>query len=111
MTTKERADSAALIERFREVVSGPLELIVEGAVAYWLEDHAGQRLGPESDRSLAPLFLALGLARDGRDPDTLLMCARLGNGVRFEIGSGVNLIDIAEHAAGIPRSPRTPKEA
>ena len=111
MRTKATPDTRTTVEHVRHMLQGPLELIVEGAVAYWLEDHAGQCLGPESDRSLAPLFLALGLAREGRDPDTLLMCARLGNGERFEIGSGVNLIDIAEHAAGIPRSPRTPKEA
>jgi hypothetical protein len=63
MTTKERADAAALIERYRQIVSRPLELVLDDAVAYWLEDGAGHRLGPESDRSLAPLFLALELAR------------------------------------------------
>ena len=109
MRTKATPDTRTTVEHVRRMLQGRLELIVEGAVAYWLEDDAGRRLGPESKRSLAPLFLALGMAREGRDPDTLSMCARLGNGERFEIGGGINLVDIAEHAAGIPRRPRVAK--
>ncbi|MFV2063938.1 MAG: hypothetical protein ACC726_10565 [Chloroflexota bacterium] len=107
MTTKERTDSAALIERYRQIVSRPLELVLDDAVAYWLEDDAGHRLGPESHRSLAPLFLALELTQAGRDPDDLLLCARLDTGERFELGGGPSLIGAAEAAAGIPARPRT----
>jgi hypothetical protein len=109
MTTKERTDPATLIERYRRIVSRPLELVLDDAVAYWLEDDAGHRLGPESDRSLAPLFLVLELARSGRDTDDLMLCARLETGERFELGGGPNLIDAAEAAAGIPARPRTVK--
>jgi len=76
---------------------------------YWLEDDAGHRLGPESDRSLAPLFLALELAQSGRTPDEMLLCARLETGERFELRGGPNLINAAGAAAGLPTSPtRTP---
>ena len=63
--------------------------------------------GPESDRSLAPLFLVLELAQSGRDPDEMMLCARLETGERFEIGGGPSLIGVAEAAAGIPARPRT----
>jgi hypothetical protein len=111
MTTKERTDPATLIERYRRIVSRPLELVLDDAVAYWLEDDAGHRLGPESDRSLAPLFLALELAEWGRDPDKMMLCARLETGERFEIGGGPSLTGVAEAAAGRPRRPRTLREA
>jgi hypothetical protein len=94
------------IEEFGRMLGEPKELVLDGAEAYWLEDHDGHRIGPESDRSLAPLFLSLGLAREGRDPDTLFLCARLTSGERFEIGGGPSLIGVAEHAAGVPRRSR-----
>jgi len=109
MTTKEHTDSAALTERYRRIVSRPLELVCDDAVAYWLEDDAGHRLGPESDRSLAPLFSALELAQSGREPDKMMLCARLETGERFELGGGPSLIGAAEAAAGIPARPRTVK--
>jgi len=111
MNTKGRTDPAALIERYRQIVSRPLELVLDDAVAYWLEDGAGHRLGPESDRSLAPLFLALELAQSGRDPDKMMLCARLETGERFELGGGPNLIAVAEAAARVPQRPRTLREA
>lgn len=90
------------------MLAGPLEMVIEDAVAYWLEDDEGHRLGPECDRSIGPLFLALDLARSGHDPDGLLLRVPLDTGERYEVGGGLNLIGIAEHAAGIPRGPRTP---
>jgi hypothetical protein len=108
MRTKPGLDPRPTVEDVRRMLAGPLEMVIEDAVAYWLEDDAGLRLGPESDRSLGPLSLALDLARSGHDPDRLLLCVRLDTRERYEIGGGLNLIDIAEHAAGIPRSPRTP---
>ena len=106
MRTKTGLDSRPTVEDVRRMLAGPLELVIEDAVAYWLEDDEGHHLGPESDRSLGPLFLALELARSGHDPDRLLLCVRLDTGERYEVGGGLNLIDIAEHAAGIPRRPR-----
>jgi hypothetical protein len=111
MNAKERTDPAALIERYRQIVSRPLELVLDDAVAYWLEDDTGRRLGPESHRSLAPLFLALELAQSGRDPDKMMLCARLETGERFELGGGPSLVGVAEAAAGLPRRPRTLREA
>jgi hypothetical protein len=111
MTTKERTDPATLIERYRQILARPLELVLDDAVAYWLEDDTGHRLGPESDRSLAPLFLVLELAESGRDPDVLLLCARLETGERFELGGGPSLINVAVAAAGLPRHPRALREA
>jgi hypothetical protein len=105
LRTKSSPEAAALLERFRSIVSGALEPVIEGAEAYWLEDDHGHLIPPESKRSLAPLFLALGLIRQGHDPDTLTLYARLKDGERFRITSGILLIGIAEHAAGIPRRP------
>lgn len=111
MPTTSPAKSAALIERFRRIISGALELVIDGAEAYWLEDELGHVVPPESDRSLAPLLLALGLIRQGRTPGSLTLYARLGDGERFRITSGDSLVDIAEHTAGIPRRPRTGRGA
>jgi hypothetical protein len=109
MRTNTASDSQAAIERYRKLVSGPLEIIIDGAEAYWLADGSGQRLTPESTRTLAPLAKALELDRSGRDPDDLHLYARLANGERYEISSGLLLVDMAEGAAGIPRRPRTAK--
>jgi hypothetical protein len=50
----------------------------------------------------------LELYRAGRDPDTMLLVARLETGERYELEGGVVLIDLAEASAGIPARPRTP---
>jgi hypothetical protein len=109
MSTKAAPRPRRSIEDVKRILARPLELVLDDAVAYWLEDGAGHRLGPESDRSLAPVFLAVEFFQSGRDPDDLLLCARLETGERFEIGGGPSLIGIAEAAAGIPARPRTVK--
>ena len=96
------------VEVFKRILQGPLELVIDGAEAYWLEDGAGQEVPPASDRTLAPLYLALGLILQGRDPDGLTLYARLQDGERYRITSGISLVSIAEHAAGIKGRPRTP---
>jgi hypothetical protein len=88
------------------ILDRPSELVLDDAVAYWLEEASGRHLGPEAERSLRPMFLALKMARAGRDPDGLVLCARLEDGERFEIGRGPGLISVAEVAAGLPRPPR-----
>ena len=107
MRTKTASDSQATIERFRRVARGPLRLVITDAVSYWLEDDDGKRLSAEATTSIEPLAQALELTRSGSDPDRLLLCARLETGERYEVGSGPNLIDAAEAAAGIPARPRT----
>ena len=109
MNTKAAPRARRSIEDVKRILARPLELVLDDAVAYWLEDGKGHRLGPESDRSLAPLFLVLELAKSGRDPDDMMLCSRLETGERFELGGGPNLIDAAEAAAGIPARPRTVK--
>jgi hypothetical protein len=111
MSTKAAPGPRRSIEDVRRILARPLELALDDAVAYWLEDDAGHRLGPESDRSLAPLFLALELSQSGRDPDDLRLCARLETGERFELGGGPSLIGVAEAAADLPRRPRTLRKA
>lgn len=108
MRMKASPDALITVDDVRRILQGPLELVIEGAEAYWLEDATGRRLGPESDRSLTPLALALDLLRKDRPSESLRLVARLANGQRFEICSGLSLIDIAEHAAGIPGRPRRP---
>jgi hypothetical protein len=75
---------------------------------YWLEDDAGYEIPPVSNRTLAPLYLALGLILQGHDADGLTLYARLQDGECFRIARGISLVGIAEHAAGIPGRPRTP---
>jgi len=95
-------------EELKRILQGPLELVIDDATSYSLEDHVGGAIPPASGRTLAPLFLGLGLTVQGRDPDELTLYARLVNGEKFRICSGISLIDIAEHAAGIPARPRIP---
>jgi hypothetical protein len=111
MDTKATPRTRYTIEDVRRLLSGPLEPVIDDAEAYWLEDGSGQRLTPESTRTLAPLARALDLANSGTDPDDLCLCARLVSGERYEIGGGVNLIGMAEGAAGIPRRPRTARRS
>lgn len=108
MRMKANPEAVVTVEDVRRILQGPLELVLDDADAYWLEDDLGHRLGPESDRSLGPLSLALELHRAGRDADTMRLCARLDTGERYDLGGGLNLIDCAEAAAGIPARPRTP---
>ena len=96
------------VEDLKRILQGPLELVIDDAVAYWLEDDAGHPLSDESTRTKAPFARALELNRAGRHPDTMLLVARLETGERYELGGGVILVDLAEASAGIPARPRTP---
>jgi hypothetical protein len=90
------------VEDIREWLRGPIEVVIDGALAYWLEDDQGERLSPDSTRTIAPFGKALELHRLGADPDTIMLWARLDTGERYEVGGGVILIDMAESAVGIP---------
>lgn len=108
-TTTRTAESAA-IARMRALLAGPLEVRIDGAVAYWIGTADGTPLGPESDRTLDPCALVLRLTADGTDPVALTLWARLENGELYDVGTGLNLVDMAEGAAGIPARPRTLRE-
>ncbi len=103
------ADSPA-VARMRAFLSGPLEVRIDGAVAYWIGTPDGTPLGPESDRTLDPCALVLRLTADGVAPDEFMLWARLENGELYDVGTGLNLVDLAEGAAGIPVRPRTLRE-
>lgn len=95
------------VEEVRERLSRPHRLVIEDAVAYWIQDARGHRLCPDSDETIAPLAKVLELYREGTDPDTMILWARLETGEHYEVGGGVILLDIAESAAGIPWEERT----
>ena len=59
-----------------------------------------------SDRSLAPCLLVVRLVGAGADPQGLALWARLDDGQVHEVGSGDELLDLAEAAAGLPARPR-----
>lgn len=84
------------------------EIRVRGAAAYWLEDVSGRRLGLESDRTLAPFASALALVEAGTSAEDLVVWSRLADGERYRVTGGINLLDAAEAAAGIPPMPRGP---
>ncbi len=94
-------------EEIKEILSRPLEVVIEDAVAYWLEDDRGQRLCPDSDRTIEPFAKALELHRAGMDADRMLLWALLESGERYEVADGVILLDMAESAAGIAWEERT----
>ena len=78
-----------------------MEVQLDGAVAYWLGDHEGRPLGPESGRALDPCLQALERINGGTDPETLALWARLANGGRYLVSNGLILHDLAEAAAGV----------
>jgi hypothetical protein len=86
----------------RALLAGPTEIVIDGAVSYWLGTPVGEPLGPESDRTLAPCALALRLAADGTDPEHLVLWARLASGTRYQVGGGVDLVAASVSAADVP---------
>ena len=95
------------VEEVREILRRPKELVIEDAVAYWLEDDRGRRLCPDSNRTIEPFAKVRELHRAGMDPDRMLLWALLDSGERYEVGGGIVLLDVAESAAGIPWEERT----
>ena len=87
------------VEEVRAKLSSPVEIVIDGAVAYWLEDDGGRRLSPDSTRTIVPFARALEVHRMGTDPDTMRLWARLDDGRRYEVGRGIILIGMAEAAA------------
>ena len=102
MSTRTARRRRFTAEDVRRILDGPLEIVIDDAVAYWLEDAGGQQLGPESIRSLAPLSLAIDLRAAGHDPDDLVLVVGLKTGERYELGSGVVLMGVAGLAARAP---------
>jgi hypothetical protein len=106
MPTRTPPSPGRTIEDVHRLLDGPLELVIEDAVAYWLEDDKGRCLSPETPRTIEPFARALELHRLGTDPSQMLLCACLEGGERYEVGGGPILIDMAQAAAG-----RSPAEA
>lgn len=106
MRTRTARSSDPVIAAFEKMLDGPMGVSITGAEAYWLEDSGGNRLGPESERTDAPFARALALVGSGTDPEELSVWARLARGERYRVGAGLILVDMAEHAAGIPGRPR-----
>jgi len=106
MRTKSVTSAPPTIDEIDRILDGPLRLVITDARAYWIEDGRGGRLSDESSSSTGPLARVLELVGDGVDPSEIVLCARLLSGQRYEVGSGPNLVGVAESAAGIPAHPR-----
>ncbi len=87
---------------------GGAEVIIDHAAAYWLEGAHGDRLSPESERTLGPFSQALALVEAGTPPEALAVWSRLDDGRRYRVAGGIDLLGLAEAAAGIPRSHADP---
>jgi hypothetical protein len=109
MPTRTAPSPKRAIEDIHRLLNGPLELVIDDAVAYWLEDDQGRCLSPETPRTIEPLARALELHGLGADPSRMLLCARLHGGERYEVGGGPGLIDMAQAAAGVAPRPRRRK--
>jgi len=73
MRTKTDERRRRTVEEVRELLRRPHRLVIEDAVAYWLEDEQGRRLCPDSDSTIAPCAKVLELYRAGMDPDRMLL--------------------------------------
>jgi hypothetical protein len=88
------------------MLARPREVVIDDATAYWLGDMDGNPLGPESDRTLAPLAQGLAMIEAGADPATLAVWARVGDGELYLVADDPYLVSFAEAAAGLPPKPR-----
>lgn len=102
MSTKTGSADAARIDSFRRRMARPIEVVIEDAQAYWLEDRRGRVLAEESTRTVEPFTAALRAIAAGVDPDDLMVCARLADGTRYEVATGVLLAGMARRSAGVP---------
>ena len=106
MSTRTARPESAKVAAFRRKLANTREVVIDGATAYWLGDMRGTPLGPESDRTLAPLAQGLAMIGAGADPATLAVWARLEDGELYLVADDPYLIDFAEAAAGLPPRPR-----
>lgn len=102
MNTKATLAEDARIAAFRHRMTRPTEIVIEDAVAYWVEDRAGHVIGAESERTVQPFALVLEAIEGGIDPCGLVVYARLADGTRYEVGSGELLAGMARRSAGVP---------
>jgi hypothetical protein len=110
MTTRTARSESPEIAAVRRALADIREVVIEDATAYWLGDLHGNPLGPESDRTLAPLAQGLAMIEAGADPATLAVWARLRDGGPYLVADDPYLVDFAEAAAGIPAKPRVLRE-
>lgn len=90
-------------------MDGPGEVLIDGATSYWLGDRTGAARGAESERTGAPFTQALDEVRNGTDPESLVVWARLRDGQRYRVAGGTALVALAERSAGIRTRPRVLK--
>ncbi len=102
MSTRTQNVDAERVELFRRRFTRPIEIVIDDAEAYWLGDREGHVLSAESDRTVRPFAAALEHVEAGIDPSDLVVWARLTDGSRYEVGSGVPLVGMARRSAGIP---------
>jgi len=109
MRMKAKSPRRWSVEDVKRKLNGPIEVVIDDAVNYWLADLSGRRLSPESTRTIHPMAQALRLERSGSDPEAMVLWAVFETGEQYEVASGAILIDMAEASAGIPRRPRITK--
>jgi hypothetical protein len=98
-------EEAAGLRRFNQRRMGPMGLRIIGATDYWLEGAQGIVVGERSPTSEPALARVLQEIAAGTDPDELsLVCDVKGLG-RYVVACGIDLVGVAEAAAGIPRRP------
>ena len=95
-------DRGASIEAFKRCLGGRMGLRITGATEYWLEDDDGRLIGDRFPTSGPALAIVLEQIGRGISPDQIHLLARTVDLDRYEIGSGPDLQDMAEAAAGIP---------
>ncbi len=110
MHTKRVNPSTDPLQRFNDALRRPHTWTITGVDAFWIENASGRRLSDESPGT-GPAFAAvLAAIRQGVDPDDIVLVGRRTRGGRSVLGSGLDLQDIAEAAAGIPARRRVPRE-
>ncbi len=102
MNTRTASSESARVAAFRRRLANLREVVIDDTVAYWLGDMQGKPLGPEADRTLAPLAQGLEMIRAGTDPATLAVWARLEDDGLYLVADDPYLTIFAEAAAGIP---------
>ncbi len=110
MHTKRVALATDPLLRFNDALRRPHAWTITGIEAFWIENASGRRLIGESPDT-GPAFAAVLTAiRQGSDPDDLVVVGRRPSGHRSVLGSGLDLRDVAEAAAGIPARRRVARE-
>jgi hypothetical protein len=115
MRTKPAHSDEERLRAFNELLDQPSIVEIDDATDYWLEGDDGRLIGAKSPTSEAPLLAALAVVRRGVDPSGLSLVCHIPDDEtlvdgRYVVGSGPDLVEMAEWAAGIPARPRVPAQ-